>query len=118
MQIEAHFEDADGFYNSLVQAHEGMSEQQSFAFNARLIFLLANQIGDAAVLADCIAAAAPVVAPVVEPEVEPELAAAVVPELVADVAPELAANVVPELVPEVASEVAPGTAPGGELRSR
>ena len=106
MQIEAHFEDADGFYNSLVQAHEGMSEQQSFAFNARLIFLLANQIGDAAVLADCIAAAAPVVAPVVEPEVAPE------------VAPELAADVVPELVAEVAPAVAPEAAPGGELRSR
>ena len=114
MQIEAHFEDADGFYNSLVQAHEGMSEQQSFAFNARLIFLLANQIGDAAVLADCIAAAAPVVAPVVEPEVAPEVA----PELAADVVPELVTDVVPELVPEVAPEVAPGTAPGDELRSR
>ena len=110
MQIEAHFEDADGFYNSLVQAHEGMSEQQSFAFNARLIFLLANQIGDAAVLADCIAAAAPVVAPEVEPEVMPELAADVVPELVADV--------VPDLVRQVAPAVAPGTAPGDELRSR
>ena len=102
MQTEAHFEDADGFYNGLVQAHEGLSEQQSFEFSARLIFLLANQIGDAAVLADCIAAAAPVVSPVVEPEVVPELAA----------------DVVAELVPEVAPEVAPGTAPGDESRSR
>lgn len=90
MQTEAHLEDADGFYNGLVQAHEGLSEQQSFEFNARLIFLLANQIGDAAVLAECIEAAAPVAAP----------------------------EVVSEVMPEVAPEVAPEAAPGDDSRSR
>jgi Protein of unknown function (DUF2783) len=61
MRTDPNLQDADGFYNMLVQAHESLSEQDSFEFNARLIFLLANQIGDALVLAECVkAAAAPV----------------------------------------------------------
>lgn len=46
--------DADGFYEALLDAHTGLSTEQSALLNARLILLLANQIGDAAVLADCI----------------------------------------------------------------
>jgi hypothetical protein len=47
----------DAFFAALVDAHEGLTEAQSAAFNARLVFLLANQIGDAVVLARCIKAA-------------------------------------------------------------
>jgi len=36
----------DAFYEHLIQAHEGLSFDQSAAFNARLILLLANEIGD------------------------------------------------------------------------
>lgn len=50
--------DPDGFYERLTAAHEGLNFEQSFELNARLIFLLANQVGDAAVLAACIDAAA------------------------------------------------------------
>ena len=57
MKTEAQWSDADGFYETLLDAHRGLSAQQSEALNARLILLLANQIGDAAVLADCIDAA-------------------------------------------------------------
>ncbi len=57
MKIEAQWSDADGFYELLLDAHQGLSQSQSEALNARLILLLANQIGDAGVLADCIAAA-------------------------------------------------------------
>lgn len=46
--------DADGFYEALLDAHAGLSTEQSTLLNARLILLLANQIGNAAVLADCI----------------------------------------------------------------
>ncbi len=53
------FQDADGFYEALLDAHEGLSIEQSALLNARLILLLANQIGDAKVLADCIALAQP-----------------------------------------------------------
>ncbi len=51
------FSDADGFYEALLDAHQGLSTEQSALLNARLILLLANQIGDAKVLANCIALA-------------------------------------------------------------
>ena len=57
MKTEAQWTDADGFYELLLDAHQGLSLSQSEALNARLILLLANQIGDAGVLAECIAAA-------------------------------------------------------------
>jgi hypothetical protein len=50
-------QDADGFYEALLDAHTGLSTEQSALLNARLILLLANQIGDAKVLAECIALA-------------------------------------------------------------
>ena len=46
--------DADGFYEALMQAHSGLTPEQSAAFNARLILILANQIGDAQELSQCI----------------------------------------------------------------
>jgi Protein of unknown function (DUF2783) len=49
--------DADGFYERLLDAHTGLDQPQSDLFNARLILILANQVGDNQVLADCIAAA-------------------------------------------------------------
>jgi hypothetical protein len=50
-------QDADGFYEALMDAQAGLSPAQIELFSARLILLLANQVGDARVLADCIAAA-------------------------------------------------------------
>ena len=44
----------DEFYEALMAAHDGLSEAQSEALNARLILLLANHIGDLAVLRDAI----------------------------------------------------------------
>lgn len=38
--------DADGFYEALIAAHDGLTPEQSTALNARLILLLANHIGD------------------------------------------------------------------------
>jgi hypothetical protein len=49
--------DPDGFYDELIRAHEGLSEDQSDAFNARLILTLANHIGDRAVLRQALEAA-------------------------------------------------------------
>ena len=57
MKTQAQWTDADGFYEQLLDAHQGLTPAQSEALNARLILLLANQIGDAAVLSACIAAA-------------------------------------------------------------
>ncbi|MBD9375141.1 DUF2783 domain-containing protein [Rhizobium sp. ARZ01] len=47
----------DDFYADLLAAHEGLSKTESDAFNARLVLLLANHIGDRAVLAEALAAA-------------------------------------------------------------
>lgn len=58
MQTNPNIPDPDGFYAALVQAHEGLTDAQSAELNARLVFLLANQIGDQGILLDCIAAAA------------------------------------------------------------
>lgn len=49
--------DPDAFYAELIAAHDGLSEADSAALNARLILLLANHIGDRAVLAEALAAA-------------------------------------------------------------
>ena len=49
--------DPDGFYDELLAAHEGLSKEESDALNARLILILANQIGDRSVLQEAIAAA-------------------------------------------------------------
>tara|TARA_R110002074_G_scaffold249705_1_gene421553 strand:+ start:266 stop:460 length:195 start_codon:yes stop_codon:yes gene_type:complete len=45
-------EDADNFYKALVTAHEGLTESQSHTLNARLVLMLANQIGDLNMLID------------------------------------------------------------------
>ena len=57
MKTHPNLNDADGFYEQLMDAHNGLSTEQSGLLNARLILLLANQIGDARVLSECIEAA-------------------------------------------------------------
>ncbi len=57
MNTTPNIPDPDGFYQALIAAHEGLTEQQSAELNARLVFLLANQIGEQAVLLACIKAA-------------------------------------------------------------
>jgi hypothetical protein len=57
MKTELNLQDADGFYEQLLNAHEGLSAEQSEQLNMRLILLLANQVGDSSVLRDCIESA-------------------------------------------------------------
>ena len=57
MKTTSHFEDADLFYEQLLDAHTGLSPEQSELLNARLILILANQIGSKDALAACIRAA-------------------------------------------------------------
>lgn len=57
MKTTLNLQDADGFYEQLMDAHAGLSREQSELFNARLILLLANQVGDAKVLRECLDAA-------------------------------------------------------------
>ena len=57
MKTDRNLQDADGFYEQLLNAHEGLSADQSEQLNMRLILLLANQVGNASVLRDCIESA-------------------------------------------------------------
>ena len=47
----------DDFYEALIEAHQGLSTEQSHAFNARLVLLLANHIGSLPVLREALDAA-------------------------------------------------------------
>ncbi|UYV38751.1 DUF2783 domain-containing protein [Rhodobacteraceae bacterium D3-12] len=47
----------DDFYADLLAAHEELSKEESDAFNARLLLVLANHIGDRSVLSAAIEAA-------------------------------------------------------------
>jgi hypothetical protein len=57
MKSTLNLQDADGFYEQLLDAHAGLTPAESELLNARLILLLANQVGNAQVLRECIAAA-------------------------------------------------------------
>ena len=49
--------DADGLYAAIIDAHTGLSPDESVALNARLVLLLANHIGDTNVILQAIATA-------------------------------------------------------------
>jgi hypothetical protein len=57
MKTTLHFQDADAFYEQLLDAHAGLAREQSELLNARLILILANQVGDSNVLRECLQAA-------------------------------------------------------------
>ncbi len=57
LKLDANITDPDGFYDELLSAHNGLSKEASDALNARLILILANHIGDRAVLRAALAAA-------------------------------------------------------------
>ncbi len=50
LNLAPNIPDPDGFYERLIEAHRGLSDADSALLNARLILLLANQIGDRAIL--------------------------------------------------------------------
>lgn len=49
--------DPDGFFAALMDAHRDLSPEAQRRFDARLVLLLANHVGDAEVLAAAVAAA-------------------------------------------------------------
>jgi len=57
MKTTLNLTDHDAFYEQLIAAHQGLDADQSAQLNARLLLLLANQVGDGDVLSECIAAA-------------------------------------------------------------
>jgi hypothetical protein len=57
LDSESNIQQPDDFYQALIDAHAGLTDEQSAALNARLVLLLANQIGDLTTLRQAIAAA-------------------------------------------------------------
>jgi hypothetical protein len=50
LNTQPNLQACDDFYEALITAHQGLSTDESHAMNARLVLLLANHIGDTAVL--------------------------------------------------------------------
>jgi GTP1/Obg family GTP-binding protein len=50
LNTDPNIDGPDDFYQELIDMHRDLSEEQSALVNARLILLLANQIGDREVL--------------------------------------------------------------------
>ncbi|TFL18503.1 DUF2783 domain-containing protein [Jannaschia formosa] len=55
--LDPNIPDPDGFYDELLAAHAGLSDAESAALNARLVLVLANHVGDRAVLREAFSAA-------------------------------------------------------------
>ncbi|MEQ9462551.1 MAG: DUF2783 domain-containing protein [Haliea sp.] len=57
LKTDTNFTDADAFYAALADVHRDRSDAESAAINARLILLLANQVGDQHILEQALAIA-------------------------------------------------------------
>lgn len=53
----SNFDAPDDFYEALIEAHQRLSTEESHAFNARLVLVLANHIGSLPVLRQAFTAA-------------------------------------------------------------
>ncbi|WP_439573708.1 DUF2783 domain-containing protein [Phreatobacter sp.] len=58
LDTASRFADPDAAYRIIAQAHRGLTGPESAALNARLVLILANQIGEASILAEAVALAA------------------------------------------------------------
>ena len=54
LDTSSRLESPDDFYEALIEAHRELSIEQSHALNARLILLLANQVGRTEVLREAL----------------------------------------------------------------
>ena len=54
LNLEPNMADPDAFYEALLEAHLGLTGEQSGLVNAKLILLLANHVGDMGVLLDAL----------------------------------------------------------------
>lgn len=57
LNTETNLAAPDDFYEALIEAHRDLSNEQSQELNAALILLLANHLGDMAVLREALAQA-------------------------------------------------------------
>jgi len=57
LNLEPNIAAPDDFYEARIDAHRGLTDAQSQILNARVILLLANQVGDITVLREALLAA-------------------------------------------------------------
>lgn len=57
LNTDPNFTDPDAFYAALADTHRNCTPEESERINARLILLLANQVGDQTVLMEALRAA-------------------------------------------------------------
>ncbi|MCH2163852.1 MAG: DUF2783 domain-containing protein [Marinovum sp.] len=57
LTLTPNLQNPDDFYAALLRAHDGLSEEETHALNARLVLILANHIGDLTTLEAALAAA-------------------------------------------------------------
>ena len=57
LKLEPNFSDADAFYAALAEVHRDREPEVSEKINARLILLLANQVGNQQILEQALAIA-------------------------------------------------------------
>jgi hypothetical protein len=57
LAADMRFPDPDAAYRLIAQAHRDLTPDESAALNARLVLILANQIGDIGVLREALALA-------------------------------------------------------------
>jgi len=57
LNTEPNIVSPDDLYEALIETHRGLSAEQSALVNAKLILLLANHVGDLAVLREAMARA-------------------------------------------------------------
>jgi hypothetical protein len=63
LATDSRLPDPDAAYRALIEAHRGLPDEDSAALNTRLVLILANHIGDLAVLREAIALAKQAAAP-------------------------------------------------------
>jgi len=57
LMTDSRFPDPDRAYRALIESHRGLSDEDSAALNSALVLILANHIGDHAVLHEALALA-------------------------------------------------------------
>jgi len=57
LNVEPNIASPDEFYEALIAMHRELNDEQSALVNAKLILLLANHIGDGAILREAMARA-------------------------------------------------------------
>ena len=63
LDLASRLPDPDAAYRALIEAHRGLSDEESAALNTALVLLLANHVGSIEVLREAIVAALATVRP-------------------------------------------------------